>query len=95
MAFARFMASFWGRAIRVVAGLLLIWWGVTMGSVVGWVIALVGLVVTLAGLFNFCGLAPLFGGPFLAKDIPSTDAPAAQPTQAPQQPPQDMQQPGA
>ena len=69
MAFARFMASFSGRALRVVVGLLLIWWGLGMASAAGTIIAIIGVIAALAGLFNFCIVAPFFGAPFSGKNI--------------------------
>jgi hypothetical protein len=70
MDFARFMSSMAGRVIRIVAGLLLIWLGwFVMGGTGGVILAIVGLVPLVAGIFNFCVLAPLFGGPFLGKDV--------------------------
>ena len=71
------MAGFWGRAIRVVVGLFLIWWGVSMASVGGYIIALIGLVAAIAGLLNFCLLAPLFGAPLSGKDVLSSGGAAA------------------
>ncbi len=71
MAFAKFMASFWGRAIRVVAGLGIAWWGMGLGSGTGTVVIIIGLLIVLAGIFNFCVLAPLFGAPFSGKDLSS------------------------
>ncbi|MHB1163153.1 MAG: YgaP-like transmembrane domain [Minisyncoccota bacterium] len=70
MAFARFMASFWGRAIRVLAGLGIIWWGMGTGSVMGIVVPIIGGLLVLSGILNVCALAPLFGAPFRGKDIP-------------------------
>lgn len=64
------MASFWGRAIRVIAGLALVWWGMTAPSTIGSLIAIIGIIIALAGIFNVCILAPLFGAPFRGKDIP-------------------------
>jgi hypothetical protein len=70
MGFARFMSSTAGRIIRIVAGIALIVVGLfVMGNVLGTVLAVVGLVPLLAGIANVCVFAPLFGGPFLAKDI--------------------------
>jgi Inner membrane protein YgaP-like, transmembrane domain len=70
MGFARFMSSLWGRLLRIVAGIALIVVGLAVVTGVGGIIlAIVGLVVFAAGLFNFCIFAPLFGGPFLAKDV--------------------------
>ena len=69
MTFARFMASPLGRGIRIVAGLALIWWGVTLQSAGGWTLAVVGLVPLAAGLFDWCVFAPLFGAPFRGRDV--------------------------
>jgi hypothetical protein len=70
MSFAKFMASLVGRLVRVVAGIALILIGLlSVGGAWGTVLAVVGLVPLVAGLFDFCVFAPLFGGPFLAKDI--------------------------
>jgi Na+/glutamate symporter len=70
MGFARFMSSTLGRLLRIVAGIALIAIGLwTVGGTWGIVLAVVGLVPLVAGIFNFCVFAPLFGGPFLAKDI--------------------------
>jgi hypothetical protein len=70
MGFARFMSSLAGRLIRIVAGIILIIVGLTVVHGTGGVIlAIVGLVPLVAGIFNFCVFAPLFGGPFLPKDI--------------------------
>lgn len=68
MAFVRFMASGAGRALRIVAGLAIIAIGIyllTVGNITaGTIVAVVGLVPFLAGAFDFCILAPLFGAPF-------------------------------
>jgi hypothetical protein len=70
MGFARFMSSTAGRLIRIVAGLALIIVGVLLvGGTLGTILAVVGLVPLLAGIVNVCVFAPLFGGPFLAKNI--------------------------
>jgi hypothetical protein len=70
MGFAKFMASMAGRAIRIVAGIVLGLVGLFVVEGIGGIIlAVVGLVVLLAGLLNFCIFAPLFKGPFWAKDI--------------------------
>jgi hypothetical protein len=53
-----------------VAGIALIAIGLAVVHGTGGIIlAIVGLVVLAAGTFNFCIFAPLFGGPFLPKDI--------------------------
>jgi hypothetical protein len=70
MGFARFMSSLAGRLLRIVAGIAIIVVGVAVvHGTVGIILAIIGLVVLAAGLFNFCIFAPLFGGPFWAKDI--------------------------
>jgi hypothetical protein len=70
MGFARFMSSTAGRLIRIVAGLALIIVGVLfVGGTLGTILAVVGLVPLLAGIVNVCVFAPLFGGPFQAKNI--------------------------
>jgi hypothetical protein len=65
-AFFSFMASPAGRLTRVIAGLALILIGLlALGGVGGWILAIVGLVPLLAGLFDRCVFAPLFGLPFV------------------------------
>ncbi len=65
MTFFRFIASPAGRVLRVVAGLVLTGSGLlsTQGPV-RWIITAIGLVPLLAGVFDWCVLAPLFGLPF-------------------------------
>ena len=66
----RFLASPTGRAVRVVAGLLLIVIGVVaVEEMLGWVLVIVGLVPLLAGIFDRCALAPLFGLPFVGAKL--------------------------
>ena len=63
-AFTKFMSSTAGRILRVVAGIALIVLGVWgLGGVAGIIVAVIGAVPLLAGLFDFCVFAPLFGGP--------------------------------
>lgn len=69
MGFAKFMSSMWGRGIRMAAGLGLIYWAYMLSGFWVYVLAIVGIVVFLAGLMNFCIFAPLFGGPFKGKDV--------------------------
>ena len=70
MGFARFMSSTVGLLLRILAGAALVAIGLwTVGGTWGIVLAVVGLVPLVAGIFNFCVFAPLFGGPFYAKDI--------------------------
>ena len=62
--FISFMASGRGRAVRVAAGLALIVWGLFgLSGATGLVVAVIGAVPFIAGLFDFCVFAPLFGQP--------------------------------
>ncbi len=62
--FVSFMASGNGRLARIVAGLTLITWGLFgLHGAAGTLVAVIGLVPLLAGAFDFCVLAPLFGRP--------------------------------
>ncbi len=69
MKFSQFMASNMGRILRVIAGVVLIAIGFTMKSTDGYVIALVGALPLLAGVFDVCIFAPLFRMPFTGKKI--------------------------
>jgi hypothetical protein len=61
-----FLASPAGRGTRIIAGLALILIGLlALGGTWGWILAIVGLVPLLAGLFDRCVFAPLFGLPFV------------------------------
>ncbi len=69
MAFASFMSSTAGRVLRIVIGLGLIGWGIylvvaTSNLLTGILLAVVGLLPFVAGLFDFCVFAPLFRAPF-------------------------------
>ena len=65
MGFVKFMSSTAGRITRIVAGIVLILVGLlVLHGVGGIILAIVGLVPLLAGLFDFCVFAPLFGAPF-------------------------------
>lgn len=71
-AFVSFMASPIGRLVRIVAGVALIAWGLLgLGGTLGIVVAVVGAVPLLAGLFDFCVFAPLFGAPISGAKIRS------------------------
>ena len=62
--FIQFMASTTGRIVRVVAGIALVAWGILgLGGTAGIIVAVVGAVPLLAGLFDFCVFAPLFSCP--------------------------------
>lgn len=65
-----FLASTTGRIVRVVAGIALMAWGLMgLSGTVGIIVAVVGAVPLLAGLFDFCVFAPLFGAPFSGPKI--------------------------
>jgi len=67
--FSQFMASMFGRILRVVAGAALIFLGFKMNSAGGYVLALIGAVPLLAGVLDVCIFAPLFRMPFSGKAI--------------------------
>jgi hypothetical protein len=67
--FARFVASPTGRIVRVVAGLLLIYAGLSMGTAMGWGVVVIGFVPLSAGLLDLCYLSALLGGPIGGKQI--------------------------
>ncbi|MCL5611618.1 MAG: DUF2892 domain-containing protein [Chloroflexi bacterium] len=68
--FVSFMASTAGRITRVVAGIVLMAWGLMgLTGATGIVVAVIGAVPLLAGLFDFCVFAPLFGAPLSGPKI--------------------------
>ena len=68
--FVKFMASPAGRITRVAAGIILIALGLSaIHGVGGIILAIVGLVPLVAGLFDFCVFAPLFGAPMSGPKI--------------------------
>ena len=68
--FITFMASTTGRIVRIAAGLALIAWGLLgLSSVTGILVIVIGAVPLLAGLFDFCVFAPLFGAPLSGPKI--------------------------
>jgi hypothetical protein len=70
--FVKFMASRAGRITRIVAGIVLILLGLFVdfhSSVVGIILIVVGLVPLVAGIFDFCVFAPLFGAPMSGPKI--------------------------
>ncbi len=67
--FVKFLASPAGRITRIVAGIVLVVLGYFMHSTGGIVVAVIGLVPLVAGLFDFCVFAPLFGAPMSGPKI--------------------------
>jgi hypothetical protein len=66
----KFLASKTGRIIRVLAGIALVAWGLLgLSGTAGIIVAVIGLVPLLAGLFDVCVFAPLFGNPFKGPEI--------------------------
>lgn len=70
--FVTFMNSTTGRTVRILAGVALIAWGLLgLGGMTGAIVAIIGAVPLLAGLFDFCVFAPLFGCPISGPKIRS------------------------
>ncbi len=72
MAFAKFMASTAGRAVRSGAGVVLLivsLFSTSPITALGWVGIVAGVVLVLVGVFNICLLAPLFGQPLSGKEV--------------------------
>ena len=70
--FVKFMASRNGRITRIVAGAVLIILGFFVVDEyydLGVILMVVGLVPLLAGIFDYCLLAPLFGAPMSGAKI--------------------------
>jgi hypothetical protein len=69
--FVKFLASPAGRITRIVAGIVLIVLGLLVmhASAAGIIVAVIGLVPLVAGLFDFCVFAPLFGAPMSGPKI--------------------------
>ncbi|XWX03721.1 YgaP-like transmembrane domain [Aggregatilineales bacterium SYSU G02658] len=70
MALAKFMAGPVGRGARVVLGVVLIVLGLAVvGDTAGLILAAVGVVPILAGVFNVCLIGPIIGAPLSGKDL--------------------------
>jgi hypothetical protein len=70
MAFVQFMASKTGRWLRVAVGIILLVLGImVVEDTAGIVLTIIALVPLLAGIFDVCVIAPLFGAPFKGADI--------------------------
>lgn len=74
MKFSQFMASPTGRMLRILMGAVLIILGLSMHSIAGYLLTVIGSVVFLAGLFDWCLFAPLFKMPFHGKAIRACSA---------------------
>jgi hypothetical protein len=71
MALINFLASNpTGRIVRIVAGIVLVVVGLlVIGGTAGIIVAVIGLAPLLAGVFDVCLFAPLFGASFYGKKI--------------------------
>jgi Protein of unknown function (DUF2892) len=70
MGFSKFMSSMLGRVVRIIAGIALIAIGLSMGNTGGIVIAIVGVVPLLAGVFDVCLIGTLlFGTPLQGSKV--------------------------
>jgi Inner membrane protein YgaP-like, transmembrane domain len=71
MEFGKFMASTTGRLLRIVAGIVLVAAGwMWIGGIAGIIVAVIGLVPLLAGIFDVCLISGLFlGTPYRGKDL--------------------------
>ena len=68
--FVKFMASAAGRVVRIVAGIALIAVGLlAIQGTLGIIVAVVGALPLVAGLFDFCVFAPLFGAPLSGSQV--------------------------
>lgn len=64
------MASTNGRIVRAAAGIVLILLGLlVLNGTAGVIVAVAGLLPLLAGVFDFCVFAPLFGCPLSGPKI--------------------------
>ncbi len=69
MGFSKFMSGGLGRGLRIIAGLALIVIGLfSVSGTGGLILAVVGAVPLMAGIFDVCLFAPLFGGPLKGAD---------------------------
>lgn len=66
MAFIKFMATIYGRILRIVIGFALIGWAMEINEILLYIFGLFFIVV---GAFDVCALAPFFKMPFNGKDI--------------------------
>jgi hypothetical protein len=71
-ALVQFLASMPGRVTRIVVGAALVLWGLMgLEATTGIVVMVIGLIPLLAGIFDVCLVAPLFGAPLSGAKIRS------------------------
>ncbi len=72
--FVKFMSSNAGRITRIIAGIALITIGLLVTNGLGGIIlAIIGLLPLVAGIFDFCIFAPLFRAPLSGKQVRSVN----------------------
>lgn len=69
MRFARWMASTRGRWLRIIIGACMVVWGFTETTRTGYIVGTIGVFPMLGALYDFCILAPLFGGPLSGRAV--------------------------
>ncbi|HVO69833.1 MAG TPA: YgaP-like transmembrane domain [Aggregatilineaceae bacterium] len=71
----RFLASRNGRITRIVVGVILVVIGLAIGfqtgSIVGWIVTVIGLFPLIAGALDLCLLGPFFGHSFRGAELRS------------------------
>ena len=67
--FGQFMASTGGRITRGAIGIALIFAGVLVGAVAGWVVGAFGAVLLAAGLFDFCVITGLIDNIWSGREV--------------------------
>jgi len=68
--FILFLASNTGRIVRIMGGLALVFFGrFGLSGMTALVVMLIGVIPLLAGTFDFCVFAPLFGAPLSGPKI--------------------------
>jgi hypothetical protein len=71
MKFAKFMSKPSGRILRAVAGVALVAIALAIGGGWGIVLIVIGTVFILAGVANWCFIAPLLRVPFRGSKLPA------------------------
>lgn len=70
MALIEFLASFSGRMLRVAAGTAIVAVGLlALDGTAGIIVTVIGMIPLLAGMFDVCLVAPLFGASFSGRQI--------------------------
>jgi hypothetical protein len=63
------MASSAGRVTRGVVGIALIAAGILLGGIGGWVVGALGVVLVLAGVFDFCVISGLIANVWSGREV--------------------------